>query len=475
MDNDSMDAQTDCGKFQFETNSIHACRPLTGAGPFTEDGLALQFAEQHAHDLRFVASWSKWLIWTGTHWRPDDTLLAVHLVRKVCREAAAKCGDPRAANALASAKAVSAVERLARADRRLAAAPEQWDRDPWLLNTPGGLVDLRTQETRQARPTDYVTKITAVAPCGSCPRWHQFLDRITDGDRGLQDFLQRMCGYALTGSTEEQALFFLFGKGANGKSVFINAVAGILGSYHKTAAVETFVATTTDQHPTGLAGLQGARLVTAIETEEGRPWAESRIKSLTGGDRITARRMRQDWFEYDPQFKLLIGGNHMPSLRSVDEAISRRFNLLPFTVTIPPRERDGRLPEVLKAEWSGILAWMIEGCLRWQQNGLRPSAAILEATQAYLAAEDTVAHWIDEACVQDAGAITALSTLFTSWKMWAEQNGEPPGSPKKLSQNLEARRFERCRTRNGSSFRGLRIRDIAHSNKAELEASHLID
>jgi putative DNA primase/helicase len=169
----------------------------------------------------------------------------------------------------------------------------------------------------------------------------------------------------LTAATRDHALFFGYGTGANGKSVLLSTVAGILGDCHKTAPIETFIASNVDRHPTDLAMLRGARLVTATETEEGRQWAESRIKSLTGGDRVSARFMRQDFFEYTPQFKLFIAGNHRPGLRSVDEAIRRRFHLIPFAVTIPAEERDGELTEKLKAEWPGILAWIVAGCLNW--------------------------------------------------------------------------------------------------------------
>ena len=255
--------------------------------------------------------------------------------RAICREAAAECDKPNVSKILASGKTVAAVDRLAKADRRLAATTDQWDADLWLLNTPGGTIDLRTGELRAHDPADYCTHMTTVAPGGECPDWHKFLKRVTGDDIELQSFLQRVAGYALTGSTTEHALFFLFGTGANGKSVFLSTIAGILADYHRTAPIETFTASSIDHHPTDLAGLRGARLVTATETEEGRRWAEARIKALTGGDQIAARFMRQDYFEFVPQFKLVIAGNHKPGLRSVDEAIRRRLNLIPFTVTIP--------------------------------------------------------------------------------------------------------------------------------------------
>ena len=307
----------------------------------------------------------------------DDTKLAFDLSRKVCREAAAECNKDKIAPNLASAKTVAAVERLALADRRIAATVDQWDADPWLLNTPDGVVDLRTGQRRPHRAEDYQTKITAVGPGGDCPRFLAFLDRITGGDGELVAYLQRVLGYALTGLTREHALFFGYGTGANGKSVLLSTVSGLLGDYHKSAPIETFTASNADRHPTDLASLRGARLVTATETEEGRRWAESGIKQLTGGDTVAARFMRQDFFEYRPAFKLIIAGNHKPSLRSVDEAIRRQFHLIPFAVTIPPEERDADLAEKLKAEWPGILAWLVEGCLEWQTEGLRPPTADL--------------------------------------------------------------------------------------------------
>ena len=202
--------------------------------------------------------------------------------------------------------------------------------------------------------------------------------------------MQRVIGSCKTGSTREHALFFLYGTGANGKSVFLSMISVLLGDYAKTASTSSFTASTTEQHPTDLAGLRGARFVTAIETEDGARWAESKIKSLTGGDKIAARFMRCDFFEFFPEFKLVIAGNHKPALRSVDEAIRRRLHFIPFTVTIPQNKRDPRLGEKLRAELPGILAWAIEGCLAWQREGLNPPLLVREATADYLAAEDAI-------------------------------------------------------------------------------------
>jgi putative DNA primase/helicase len=413
----------------------------------TDEALALRFSEDHAHELRHVAAWGKWLEWSGTCWKPDATLATFNRARIICRRASSGCDNIKVAAKVASASTVAAVERLAKADRRHAATIEQWDSDPWLLNTPGGTVDLRTGKMRRHSPTDHLTKITAVAPGGECPLWHQFLAKVTNNDTELQGYLKRMAGYALTGSIREHALFFAYGTGANGKGVSINTLTGIMGDYACVASIETFTASTSDRHPTDLAMLRGARLVTAQETEEGRRWAESRIKAMTGGDPITARFMRQDFFTFEPTFKLLIAGNHRPGLRNVDEAIRRRFNLLPFAVKIPPAERDLDLPEKLKAEWPGILKWAIEGCLEWQKIGLAAPAAVIDATAEYLAAEDAMASWLAECCSNSGH--TSAAVLFASWKSWAEAAGEMPGSQKRFSQALIQRGYDTQRLTDG--------------------------
>jgi putative DNA primase/helicase len=314
-----------------------APEPVTSgdlAPEFSDDALALEFTARHAHELRYVAKWGTWLHWDGTRWKFEDTLKAFDLARAVAREFANACNDPDDKRKIASAGKVAAIEKLARADRRHAATVDQWDGDPWLLNTPGGIVDLCTGDTLPHDPERYMTKITAVAPGGDCPLWRKFLNEITGGNTQLQGFLQRVAGYALTGSIREHALFFFYGTGGNGKGVFLNTLTAILAGYAAVAPMETFVVTQGERHPTDLAGLRGARLVTAQETERGRRWAESKIKALTGGDPITARFMRQDFFTYSPAFKLVIAGNHKPALSGVDEAIRRRFHLVPFTVTI---------------------------------------------------------------------------------------------------------------------------------------------
>ena len=300
-----------------------------------------------------------------------------------------------------------------------------------------------------------MTKITAVGPDASCPIpiWTAFLKRITGDDRSLIGFHHRFFGYALTGITREHALAFAYGTGANGKSVETSTITGILGDYHRTAPIETFTVSKNDTHPTDLAMLRGARRVTVVETEEGRRWAESTIKTLTGGDRIPARFMHQDFFEYIPQFKLWIAGNHKPRLRNIDEAMRRRLHLVPFTVTIPKEDRDQRLSEKLKAEWPGILHWLITGCLQWQSEGLDPPEAVSKATDDYFSAEDAIGQWLDECIERDTSAFTYAN----AWKDWSEAKGEFTGSQKHLTEIMQGKGYRYEKRRSGRGFIGIRL------------------
>jgi putative DNA primase/helicase len=414
-----------------------------------QDQVAIAFAKQYADAFRYVAAWNRWLEWDGVRWQFEETLHAFDKARELLRDSLDK----------ADAKTVAAVVTLARADRMLAATTAQWDADPWHLGTPQGTINLRTGQMRKPAPHDYITKILKVAPGGDCPRWRKFLDRITGGDVELQRYLQRVCGYALTGDISEEALFFLYGTGANGKSVFIRTITAILGDYHRTAPMETFTVSKHDRHPTDLAMLRGARLVTAMETQEGRIWDEAKIKYMTGGDRIAARFMRQDFFEYVPQFKLMIAGNHRPAIISNDEAIRRRMNLIPFMVTIPEEERDPELSKKLEREWPGILAWMVEGCLAWQRERLNPPQAVRKSMEDYLQSEDTLATWIAEYCKVGKQLWASSASLWQSWKVWTEQRNERVGSQKRFSQRLEEKGFRPGKNASDMrGFAGLRLR-----------------
>ena len=427
----------------------------------TEDALALAFTRRYHRDWRYVAAWGRWLVWDGRRWRNEETLAATDLIRGVCRHAALQADNPKLAAKLATSGTVGGVERLARADRRHAATTAEWDADPWLLNTPGGVVDLRTGRLRAHDRADRMTKITTATPGGDCPTWRRFLAEVTGDDADLQAYLQRVSGYCLTGSTQEHALFFLYGTGANGKSVFVNTLATILGDYAASAPMDTFMEARGDRHPTDLAGLRGARFVSSIETEQGRRWNESKVKAITGGDKVSARFMRQDFFEYTPQFKLVIAGNHKPAIRNVDEAMKRRLHLIPFTITVPPERRDKHLQQKLLAERDGILAWALEGCLAWQRLGrLDPPPQVVAATEEYFEAEDALGRWLEERCVREANAKSLTAELFADWKQWAEAAGEFVGSQRRFSDLLITRGVEKWR--NAAGIRGFRGVGLKH-------------
>ena len=418
----------------------------------SEDALAQLFALRHP-EFRWVQRWGRWYEWDGTVWRTDEKLAVFNAVRALLREIA---GSDKRSRDLKKSATVAAIERLARGD--LVSGGDIWDRDGMLLNTPGGIVDLRSGKVYPHDPERWMTKITAAAPGGQCPRWHRFLDDVTDGDRELQAFLQRVAGYALTGSVKEHSLFFFYGTGRNGKGVFLNTLTAIMSDYAGIATIEALMQSRNDRHPTELASLMGKRLVVAQEVEDGGQWAESRIKTLTGGDPITARFMRGDFFTFDPQFKLIVAGNHKPSFRSLDVALRARLHLVPFTVTIPPDQRDPDLPEKLREEAGGILQWAIEGAAAWHEEGLCPPEAVKAATDEYFEEQDIFQQWIEESCEVGADYWETPTPLFNSWKQFAEASGISPGTSSAFKGKMEGAGFRWARTKlRGRHYVGIRL------------------
>lgn len=406
---------------------------------FSEDELALKFTRRHREDLRYVDEWKRWHSWDGTRWRRDRILSVLDRSRLICRENSEFIERDNQKNRVRSAQTVAAVVRLAAADPAHARVTEDFDSDPLLLNTPDGTVDLRTGELREHRREDGITKCTAVSPRGECPLWNAALRCWTAGDSQLAGFLQRLMGYSLTGTTLEEIFVFFYGTGGNGKGSFLNTFTYALGDYAAVAPMETFTESKTERHPTDIAMLRGARFVVAQETRSGRRWDEKKLKDLTGGDPLTARFMRGDFFTYVSQFKLIVAGNHKPGLRNVDEVIRRRLRLVPFTVTISDEER-AAIPdfkEKLKAEAPGILAWATRGCLDWQAAGLRAPDSVMAATEAYFQAQDTVSRWLEDRCILEPSATATKAALYADWKRWTEENGEYVLPQRLLLERLE--------------------------------------
>lgn len=427
--------------------------------PFSEDALAIEFSIRHKDDWRYVAGWGCWLHWDGMRWKKETTLKAFDLARKICRQSAKECDKPKKAEKILSAATVAAVERLARSDRAHAAMAEQWDSDLFAFNTQAGVLNTKTGTISPHSKEYYITRLANANLGKECPTWHKFLNDITNGNTELCEYLSRVAGYCLTGSTEEHVMFFLYGTGANGKSVFLNTLCIIWGDYATHAPLDTFLETRSDRHPTDLAKLRGGRLVIATEISHGKHWDEAKIKAITGGDTISARFMRQDFFDYKPQFKLLIAGNHKPSLRNVDEAMRRRIHLIPFTVTIPPERRDPKLTEKLLQERDGILSWAVNGCLKWQEIGLKPPQCVLSATQEYFESQDAIKRWLEDECDISPSVSCSVGDLYESFKRWAENNGEFVISKKRLSEELDKRGFRRCFVQhNKRGFSGISVK-----------------
>ena len=409
---------------------------------FSEDALAVHWVKRHGKDWRYIAQWDKWLRWAGDHWEEERKKGPIELARNITREALMWPGlTPAARLRVNSAKTAHALLTFVRSDPLVAEVPERFDTNPNILGVPDGQIDLEAGKYVEARREDYITKQVAVAPRNGKPGlWLEFLAKVCDGNADLIAYLQRYCGYSLSGNTSEHALAFLYGTGANGKTTFVQCVLGLLGSYAITAPIETFAETRTERHSTELARLRGARLVATEETGTGTRWNEARIKTLTGGNRISAHFMRQDDFEFQPEFKLLIAGNHKPTLRAVDEAIKRRMHIVPFTVTIPEEERDPQLQAKLRSEWPEILNWMLEGHMAWRDYRLAPPEDVRNATEKYLLSNDTLGAWLDDRCLREGSAEGKV--LYNDYVQWCEEQGESPWRRRGWSDAMIDRGFQ---------------------------------
>jgi P4 family phage/plasmid primase-like protien len=439
----------------FATDARDAAGPgvalMVVAAPIalTDLGNAERLVRAHGLDLRYCHRWGTWLVYDGQRWRTDETdevaRRAKTTVRAIAFEAAVAADERSRRDLMSHARRSEAESRLralvalAESEPGIPITPDEIDRDPWLLNVANGTIDLRTGELRPHRREDWLTKLTPIDydPAAGCPTWLAFLDRVMAGRAELVDYWQRVLGYALTGDVGEQVLFFLHGAGSNGKTTLLNVVLALVGDYGKQAPPDLLLAKRGDgNHPTEIADLLGARVVTTVEVEDGRRLAESLVKQLTGGDRLKARFMRQDFFEFDARFKLFLAANHRPVIRGTDHAIWRRVRLIPFDVTIPPAERDRTLPEKLRAELPGILAWAVQGCLAWQREGLGLPDAVASATQSYRAEMDTLADFLAERCVLTETATATSKALFAAYRAWCEETGEKAMTQKAFTTRL---------------------------------------
>jgi putative DNA primase/helicase len=422
----------------------------------TPDRVAKVLAERHADMLRFCHDANRWFVWDGGLWRRDGTEQVLHLTRAIARELGTD-PDGLVGKNTGSIVFIAGAERLARSEPALAVSASRWDVDPWLLATPSGTVDLRVrpaartdltqketggpwvaspearddeQDLLPADPAHGITRATAVAPAdtASCPLWLRFLGETFGGDAELIAFVQRFCGYALTGSTIEQGFVYGWGFGGNGKSVFLNTVLGVLGDYARPAAFATLVSTDRARHGGNLAALRGVRLVGVAESEGA--WSEARLKLITGGDAVPI----PGGGAFRPCCKLLVMGNTPPALASVNGAVGRRLCVVPFHHR--PTHTDRHLEDSLRAEWPGILRWMIQGCRDWQAHRLGRPEAVVAATIDVMEGQDPIGQFLLDCCEgspDDVSRSATAGALFEAWQRWATAAASRPARSGRLA------------------------------------------
>jgi putative DNA primase/helicase len=347
------------------------------------------------------------------------------------------------------------------------------DADPMLLGCANGVVDLSTGLLRPGRRADLITKSTGLSFDASapCPRFESFLDEIFDGDKDLVCFLRRAFGYTLTGQTCEQIMLLLHGAGANGKSVLVEALKSVLGTYATTTPFSTFEEKRRNEATNDLAALAGARLVAASESEETSGLNESRIKRLTGGDDVTARFLFQEFFTYTPTFKIWLALNHKPVVRGSDDGIWRRLLLVPFEVSFRGRE-DPHLLDTLRAEAQGILSWGVQGCLEWQVGGLEPPEKVKSGTDEYRQESNLVGQFLGDWLEIAEGASIPSTRLYRAYQAWCLQNGVRPWSHVRFARRLTELGIKRDRNRHGSIYIGLRLLPNAQTTEEDGEIAH---
>jgi putative DNA primase/helicase len=453
--------------------------PQTTPVHLTDLGNARWLMARHGQNVHYVPQWGKWLVWDERRWAVDDTravercaketVLAMHAAWSRVQDDDQRCKLLQHALRSQAEARLNAMVGLARSEPGIAITPDTLDADPWLLTVQNGTLHLRTGELRPHRREDLMTKVAPVAyeAQAAAPTWEAFLHRIFGGDADLIRFVQKAVGYSLTGSIQEQCMFILYGTGANGKSTFLNAVNRMLGEYASHTPTETLLVNRSDGVRNDLARLQGARFVTAVEAEGGRRLAEAQVKQLTGGDKVTARYLYQEHFEFYPTFKLWLAVNHKPLIQGTDHAIWRRIRLIPFTVTIPEAERDKQLEEKLLAELPGILRWAVEGCLAWQHEGLEPPRAVTGATGEYRVEMDVIAAFIRECCESGATQVARARALYAAYCAWCAAVGETPVPQKRFGEELKQRGFTAGKHQGDRCWRGIGLRDSGTGLGAE--------
>jgi putative DNA primase/helicase len=400
----------------------------------TDLGLAEHFVARCSERIRYVRAWRTWLVWDERRWVRDTSGAVERLLKDVLRAritAAADLTDEREREALihhvlasGTASRLQSVLELAATEAAVATVPERFDADPWRLNLLNGSLDLQIGTLQPHDAELYETKLAPVAydPDAACPRWERFIADVTRGDTEHGRYLQRIAGYCLTGNVGEQAWFLACGPGANGKTTFVEVLRGLLGDYARAASFATFLVRGHETIREDIARLAGARLVTALEPPEGQRFNESLLKTLTGNDVVTARELYRGSQEFRPTFKLVLAGNHKPSVWDTSEGFWRRVRVLPFAFTVPPERRVKDYHTLLLAEEGpGILRWALEGCRAWARDGLGEPTAVTLETAAYRHDEDVLGDFIDAALREQKGSRVAHPDLRRCYEQFCQR------------------------------------------------------
>lgn len=459
--------------------------PEPSTYPLTELGNARRFVRDHQMKVRYVTPWGKWLVWDEQRWATDES-------GEVQRLSKATVENIRVETNLATGKknrealerwqkrsesdsSIQAMLRLARSEPGIVVCPQRFDANAWLLNCANGTLDLRSTELHEHRRDDLITKLAPVYydAAARCPRWEEFLEEIFPADADLIGFVQQAIGYALTGDMREQAIFLLYGTGANGKTTFLETIRTILGDYARHTNFSAFLQGQNTSARNDLARLAGARFVTASEVEEGRRLSEDTIKQITGGEPLTVRYLYAEFFEYRPQCKLFLAVNHKPLIRGTEHGIWRRIYEVPFTQTIPDTNQDRTLGEKLRAELPGILRWAVEGCARWRQPGLKAPPVVVQATQRYREEMDPLAGFLEACCVAESAAITLAADLYARYEQHCSANAERSISNVAFGRRLADRGYQPVKTgkTRKRAWQGLRLRREEEAAEAGMEGS----
>jgi P4 family phage/plasmid primase-like protien len=436
----------------------------------TDTGNGRRFVHYFGDQVRYCHPAGKWLVWDGRRWRWDCTGRAMHLAKIVARligvEAALTPGRDRRKQLMdwsldsESVRSLRAMLVAAQSEPRIPVQPDELDSNIWLLNCPNGTVDLLTRELREHRREDMITCLSPVAydRDAAAPTWEKTVAEVFDRNVNLAGYWQRFCGLCLTGDVSEQILPIAHGRGANGKSTLINAILDAMGpDYAMKAMPDLLMTKKHEAHPTERADLFGKRLVVAIETGEGARINETLVKELTGSDRIRARRMREDPWEFSPSHKVLLCTNHRPVVKGTDHAIWRRLRLIPFNVTFADDQQDKSLPDKLREESPGILRWCVEGCKLWRSDGLQPPKEVVEATADYRHSEDVLGRFLEDECMHSPSLRAKATPLYQRYRRWAEACGEVPVNQNRFGAAMTERDFPRT-TSNGIWYEGIGLR-----------------